>query len=282
MPRDVFKQLTSSEMMKRLGEANMIQTEQGRKPLPKETAGYGFSSAHPKPKFHRRLTKADFYPIPVSDQFVESRSLEQLICGELDWNEFISAMANWCSDPEEYFELWYQYFKDDDLASQIAEKFHEGTSKFASEMASLIPELRDARKDFNQSYRDCHRQLREGDFSNTFRAELSKMKGALPEKFDIDDYFPEILLEFFLEERTSYFSEYMRRILEGRRPKPSDIIDLMQFQYIYQCDLFRCDRSMSNMFKNSTTLPSHKIVPRLEDLPIRIAAFDYEQEKLDD
>ena len=46
-------------------------------------------------------------------------------------------------------------------------------------------------------------------------------------------------------------------------------MDLIQMCYAYDCDLFRCDKSMANTFRNFEPFQG-KLVDRFSELPKRI------------
>ena len=51
--------------------------------------------------------------------------------------------------------------------------------------------------------------------------------------------------------------------------KRSDVMDLMQICYAYDCDLFRCDKAMANNFRDFEPFKG-KLVGRFAELPERI------------
>ena len=66
-----------------------------------------------------------------------------------------------------------------------------------------------------------------------------------------------------------YFENSLKRGFKFRR---SDIMDLMQLCYAYDCDLFRCDKAMEHNFKNYEPF-RNKLVGRFTELPHRIRAL---------
>ena len=88
-----------------------------------------------------------------------------------------------------------------------------------------------------------------------------------PETFDAK-------LEAVLGEgRVGHFRHYLGRVLKpGYAFKRSDVMDLMQMCYAYDCDLFRCDKAMANTFSDFPPFKG-KLVSRFLELPDRIAAL---------
>ncbi|WP_147279087.1 hypothetical protein [Paracoccus versutus] len=70
--------------------------------------------------------------------------------------------------------------------------------------------------------------------------------------------------------RTGHFLRYLARVIKpGYQFKRSDLMDLMQLCYAYDCDLFRCDKDMANTMRGYEPF-NGKLVSRFSDLPDRI------------
>lgn len=70
--------------------------------------------------------------------------------------------------------------------------------------------------------------------------------------------------------RAGHFHHYLTRIMNpGYAFKRSDVMDLMQMCYAYECDFFRCDKAMANTFRDFEPFKG-KLVRRFADLPNRI------------
>jgi len=217
----------------------------------------------------QKLTRQHYYPIPVTDEFLENRYLERFLTGEISQREFQTNFLRWTSNPEQYYELFYQYLELDDPLEKALEEFHQ---KFLPSLLKLIKYIQDvklAEKVAKKAYREYRAIVRESDLPPAMRAVLPALEKPNVEPVPIIKV-SEMFLKIFPVGQTAYIDEYFSALMEGRKPKASDLIDIMHLQYIYYCDLFRCDLANSKLFSGSPSLPSSKIVDRLEALPSRI------------
>jgi hypothetical protein len=66
--------------------------------------------------------------------------------------------------------------------------------------------------------------------------------------------------------RAGHFAHYMAHVAgSNHRFKPSDVMDLAQMCYAYDCDFFRCDNAMADIFKGFAPFEG-KLFSSLNDL----------------
>lgn len=203
----------------------------------------------------------DFQGIPVSKEFVESGIVNRFLKGRCTDSEFESRLNSWFSDPAEYSRIVYDFADKPNLLQEYYGVAIEQFETFISKLQSYHrghDELEAHRAKLRQNYLElglCKRKARE----------LTKSK-VNREEFD-----PEAALETlaneFGQERISHFRHYIDKAQKpSYRFKKSDVLDLMQMMYVNECDLFRCDKAMGDLFKDFHPFRG-KLVKRFDDLP---------------
>ena len=72
------------------------------------------------------------------------------------------------------------------------------------------------------------------------------------------------------EGRAGHIGHYMLKASrKDYQFKQSDIMDIMQMFYVPDCDLFRCDKAMANLFSDYEPFAG-KLVAKFSELPARI------------
>lgn len=212
---------------------------------------------------HKRSDWGDF---PVSDELLQSRIVERFMKGQCSDREFEDRINAWFSDPAEYSRIVYDYADQPDL---IAKYFGKPTD----DIEHLVITMQDAVSNIQQ-LNDQMLQTR----ANLVEAGMEKSKARkLTRQFSLPDPDPETFcpkLEAVLGKgRAAHFLHYMGRVLKpGYAFKRSDVMDLFQMCYAYDCDLFRCDKDMANIFRSFEPFQG-KLVERFSELPKRIDAL---------
>lgn len=74
------------------------------------------------------------------------------------------------------------------------------------------------------------------------------------------------------EGRARHIGHYMLKASQKNYGfKRSDFMDIMQMCYVPDCDLFRCDKAMADLYRNYEPFAG-KLVAKFTDLPARIEA----------
>ena len=208
----------------------------------------------------------DYKGIPVSKEFVESGIANRFLKGRCSDAEFESHLNKWFSDPAEYSRIVYDY---GGMPNMLSEYFGGGIEAFEK----LILGLQSYNKGFDEleaTRAKIRQKILALGVSKRSARELTKPK-IRREAFDAKSAMKPIA-DAYGPERVAHFSHYIERAQKANyKFKPSDVIDLMQMMYICECDLFRCDKAMSDLFKDYPPFDG-KLVKRFEDLPARIEA----------
>lgn len=216
----------------------------------------------PEMKFGR--TRADFGDFPVSDEFIESQVAERFVKGQCSAAEFESHVNAWLSDPAELSRIMYDYSNLENMKDKFLGRQIENISKLIMDFSNHIAAI----QEINQEKVALRRSLVEaGMHKSKARKDVPLIK--IP-KIDLKSGSSD-LTELIGEQRVDHINHYIEKATApGYRFLPSDIFDIFQMCYVYECDLFRCDKAMAHLFSDFTPFQG-KLVPRLEDLPLRIS-----------
>ena len=210
--------------------------------------------------------RSDWGDIPVSDELLQSRIVQRFMKGECSDREFEERINAWFSDPAEYSRIVYDYADQPNL---IAKFF----GNLTDEMEQIVKTVQDGASRLQQ----LNEQVLK-DRSNLVEAGIDKSEAR---KLTKQYSFPEPELDTFdakLEAvlgkgRAGHFRHYFVRVSKpGYTFKRSDVMDLFQMCYAYDCDLFRCDKAMANTFRDFEPFQG-KLVARFADFPKRIDAL---------
>lgn len=220
--------------------------------------------------------RSDYGDFPVSDELVESRILERFMKGQCTDREFETRMNAWFSDPAEFSRIAYDYA---DKPNMIDELFGDAADRFEH----LVETIREAQLSFqklNEAKLNSRQILLKAGMGKTEARRLTKQVAL--QKPDLDTSHKK-LEEAFGKERVGHFDHYLAHLMRpGYSFKRSDIMDIMQMCYAYDCDLFRCDKDMANTFRDYDPFKG-KLVSRFSELPSRIvAALEQRKQQTDE
>lgn len=207
--------------------------------------------------------RADWGDFPVSDELLQSRIVERFMKGECSGREFEKRINAWLSDPTEYSRIVYDYADQPNLL----EKYF---GKPIGDIERLVMTLQDAASSIQQ-LNDRVLKIR----TNLVEAGMQRSEARQRTKqFSIPELDPKTFgakLEAVLGKgRWEHFGHYMARVTKpGYVFKRSDVMDLFQMCYTYDCDLFRCDKNMANTFRSFEPFRG-RLVERFAYLPGRI------------
>lgn len=207
--------------------------------------------------------RSDYGKMPVSDEMIQSRIMERFMKGQCSDAEFEARLGAWLSDPAEYSRIIYDYA---DKPNIIEEFFGKPTSQIEDAVAKVQGVIADVKR-HNDEILKARQNLRDLGMDNRTARNLTKQV-ELPEA-DFQGI-TEKLEAVFGKGRAGHFVHYMRHaMVPDYRFKRSDVMDLIQMCYAYDCDLYRCDKAMGNMFRDFEPFEG-KLVSRFGDLPDRV------------
>lgn len=209
--------------------------------------------------------REDFKGVPVSDEFLESGVLTRFVKGRCSDVEFEEQINRWFSDPEEFSRIVYDYADKPNLMDEI--------------FGSILDKVENALRQMQESNRELgnlrgtirgHRQnlIDIGLDKRTARRLTSPAQGPSLDPTDV----VQKLEEFMGEGRAGHIGYYMLKASrKDYNLNPSDLMDIMHMCYVPDCDLFRCDKAMANLYRDYEPFVG-KLVAKFGDLPERIEA----------
>lgn len=211
-----------------------------------------------------RRKRSDYGDFPVSDEIVESRVMERFIKGQCSDAELEERMNRWILDPAEFSRIAYDYA---DKPNMIDDMFGKNVRQIEQAMQSM-QEAHKAVEGLNVRSLELRQKLLDAGLSKSEAKKLTKEVSMPPPDPSRNS---EKLEAAFGKERSGHFQHYFARASKpGYRFKRSDAMDVIQMCYVYDCDLFRCDKDMANTFRDYEPF-NGKLVKRFADLPDRIA-----------
>jgi len=208
------------------------------------------------------LKRSDYAGFPVTDEIIESRVLPRFIQGQCSDSEFERRMNAWLSDPAEYSRIVYDYADHPNVIDEYFGKATDDIERLVGQSQKIVTSF----QDINAAHLSMRSKLMKAGIDKKEARRLTK-QFSLP----VHDLDLEKLEAPVGKGRAGYFSHYFSSVLKpGYAFKRSDVMDLMQMCYAYECDLFRCDKAMAHTFRDFEPFKS-KLVDRFADLPKRIA-----------
>lgn len=212
-----------------------------------------------------KLTRDLIGDLPVSDEVLESGVFTKLIRGVCDDDEFERVVNRWASDPAEFSRIYYEHGGKPDVRQHLLNRplreFAQLTGKLEM-LTSRMAALETARNALKAS-------LIEGGVRRSDAIRITRPYIALD-----PDFSPVMnsLAGIIGHDRVGHFDVYLKALLRKEyKMRSSDGLDLMQFCYAYDCDLFRCDKAMASVFRDYEPFAS-RLVGRFAELPEKIEA----------
>jgi Fe2+ transport system protein FeoA len=210
--------------------------------------------------------RADYGDFPVSNEIVESHILERFMKGLCSDKEFETKMNAWLSDPAEFSRIAYDYADQPNMIDASFGKTIDNIERLVNDVHVNLDELRKS----NEARLDTRKRLMELGMGKSEAVRITKQI-ALPE-FNIRNQNDKLEAMFGVG-RAGHFDHYFSRMVrKGYSFKRSDVMDVMQMCYAYDCQLFRCDKAMADTFKDFEPFKG-KLVGRFSELPERVSAL---------
>jgi hypothetical protein len=208
--------------------------------------------------------RSDFGSIPVSDEIIDSRIFERFMKGQCSDGEFENRMNAWIQDPAEYSRIVYDYADHPNVIEKYFGKTVEGIEGLAQRIQRLVTET----QGLNEKRSTARVKLLEAGIEKPLARRPTKQL-KIPEP-NFEESISK-LETVFGKGRVAHFQHYLMRMLKpGYIFKRSDVMDLLQMCYAYECNFFRCDKAMEDNFRDFEPFKG-RLVGRFCELPERIA-----------
>jgi hypothetical protein len=209
--------------------------------------------------------REDFNGFPVSDELIESGVLMRFMKGLCSDGEFEERINRWFSDPAEFSRIFYDYADKPNLLDNF---FGPSLNKIEDALRQMQEANRNL-DDFGETIRGHRQNLIDKGFDKRTARRLTTP--AQRSKLDLSDVVRK-LESHIGEGRADHIGHYL---LKASRKdynfKRSDIMDIMQMCYVPDCDLFRCDKAMADLYRDYEPFAG-KLVAKFTDLPAQIEA----------
>lgn len=208
----------------------------------------------------------DFGNFPVSKEIRESSIFERFVAGKCSDLEFERTLHSWLSDPAEFSKIFHDYLEYPNVIEQFFGSPIDNIEKLIDDLQNILRKL----EAHNQDVLKMRATLIESGIHKSKARRLLKT-ASLP-AFGFEKVSEKIGAHVG-EKRAGHFAHYLKLATRpGYKFTRSDIMDLFQLCYAYDCDLFRCDRKMAGIFRDFAPLEG-KLVSKFGDLPDRISTL---------
>ena len=210
--------------------------------------------------------RTDFNGFPVSDELIESGVLARFLKGQCSDAEFEKQFNLWVTDPVEFSRIVYDYANKPNLLDEF---FGSNLSKIEDAFRQMQQITRDL-DDFGETIRSFRQRLNDMGFDRRFTRRLI----AQPKRPTLDPSEIVQKIEHHVGEgRADHIGYYMLKAFrKDYNFKRSDFMDILQMCYVPDCDLFRCDKAMADLYRDYDPFAG-KLVAKFMDLPTRIEAL---------
>jgi len=225
-----------------------LKTESGMRQLLKESAiAWGNK-------------REDFAGIPVSDELIASGIFSRFSKGQCSDAEFEERVNRWLSDPAEFSRIYYDYAGKEDFKKEFMETSLDKVETCLQQLHQAICGMEDKRKALREEL------IRTGAETRRVREVMRAYK------FEVLDSSSVVrsLEQEVGEGRANHIAHYMLKASrKNYQFSRSDLMDIIQMCYVQDCDLFRCDKKMADLYRDYKPFAG-KLVSKFSDLPARI------------
>lgn len=210
-------------------------------------------------------SRSDYAGLPVSEELIQSRLLERFLKGDCSDKEFEERVSRWYCDPEEFSRIYYDYGDKPNIVDGVFGEAIDGFEKTLVNVEEVFKKV----AGYNAKIQEAREELIRAGVDKKEARQITK---PLPIPKAVSENVESKLDEILGEGRAAHIRHYVSQVMSGSyKPKRSDLMDLVQMVYAYDCDLFRCDKGMAATMRGFIPFKD-KLVSRFEDLPARISS----------
>ncbi|GAA6201732.1 hypothetical protein [Aquicoccus sp. SU-CL01552] len=209
--------------------------------------------------------REDFKGVPVSDELIRSGVLTRFLKGRCSDDEFEERVNRWFSDPAEFSRIAYDYA---DKPNLLDEFFGSSINK----MEDALRQIQEASRNFDDLGKTI-RGRRQSLIDVGVDTRTARRLTTPPQWPRLNPSDVACKIEGHIGEgRAGHIGHYLLKASQKHYNfKRSDFIDIMQMCYVPDCDLFRCDKAMADLYRDYEPFAG-KLVAKFTDLPARIEA----------
>lgn len=173
-------------------------------------------------------------------------------------------LNNWLHHPAEFFSIAHRQTK-------LHERLQDLIGIKPSDLTSLISLNQKAQttyNDINAKRLKIRNDIQANGVSKQTARNLTKSKIRTPQ-VDVETIVS-AFAQRFGQTRVAHIAHYLRKAQHSHyNYKESDYFDIMHMMYVEDCDLFRCDKHMADLFRDHSPFKG-KLVKSFDSLPARI------------
>ncbi len=275
IPRDALASFSFSSLQQELKSQIMNEARLNRDVRRKLANRNVFAKFLREDSSRFKFNTVNAHEFPLPESFIKGDYFRRFFIGEVTEQEANRALKKCVTDPESFFEFWFQFYKKKNPLAEMIEnglqKLKSGISKMQTFILSSKLELSHYRKlvaDIRRTEKEVRRLSKNLGLSNNLK------RAKLPKAFDVQSTIrsipiPDSMQKWPYEVRILMW-EFMLAYTNLRKFHDSDIVDIMHAFYLPQCDLWRGDRTFCNLLLESNISYKSRIVPSLKLLPARI------------
>jgi hypothetical protein len=275
MPRETLKDLSFSYLQQKL-KARILNTPRlnrvNRRKYSNSKVFANFLKNNPDAM---KFTMTDIGELPVPESFIEGQYFRKYFLGEISLAEADKELRKFVTDPECFFEFWFQYYGKTNPLNELLRAAIDNMKTKIEELQTLSLNFKNTQKGheeelskfrkFESEAASLERDL--GIRTGSSRVKIPKMQKANDlirslERPAISQELPEHIRKLVWE--------YFLAFIEPRKFLNSDIADIIHAFNIEHCDLWRGDQTFCKLLMNSKISNKDRIVSSLRDLPNRI------------
>ncbi len=275
MPRDTLRDFSFSSIQRQLKARILKSTELNREQRRKFANPKVFAEFLKNNPNALKFNISEIEGMPFPESFVEGQYFRKFFLGEISESEADRELRKTVTDPKSFFEFWFQYYKK---RNPLEEMLSDGLHKFKSMILTLQSQIEDQRKAESElktrisEVRHAEKEIKRLGRELGYDIPIGRTK--LPKFQNIEEIArntpPAESLNKYPKDVGNLLKEFMFAYLKPRKFQDSDVADFMHALYIPHCDLWRGDRTFSNLLLESKLDYKFKIVSSLRMLPGRI------------
>ncbi|MCA2010323.1 hypothetical protein LCM17_02410 [Cereibacter sphaeroides] len=212
--------------------------------------------------------------LPVSSDInpmiglIIGKYFEGYLLGKISSRMLNRKLVGWASDPRSFGSLWHEFGGGVSALDEFVYKYLIKIIEIIEEVILRLDEISEIKKKLQGERSKIMADMVRAGFDRRLA------KSLLPRMPVVEDDFQfapgEFNLDAFGDGRLEHVVHYAnKRIARVGRTQRSDVVDMMHMLYAYDCDYFRCDKAMFNLFADFPPF-SGKLVASIPDLLDRI------------
>jgi hypothetical protein len=275
MPRETLNDLSFSFLKQQI-KSRILQTARlnraNRRKYANPKAFVNYLKSDPSAM---KLTMSDIGDLPFPQSFIEGQYFRKYFLGEISLAEADKELRKFVTDPECFFEFWFQYYGKTNPLNELLGAAIDNMKTKIEELQTLSLNFKNTQKGHEEElskFRKFESEAASLERDLGIRTGSSRVK--IPKMQKANDLIRSLEIPAISQELPEHIRklvwEYLLAFIEPRKFLNSDIADIIHALNIEHCDLWRGDQTFCKLLMNSKMSNKDRIVSSLRDLPNRI------------